>query len=225
MSLLDVAKPCFKSGKPSEDKDLSDEDLKEYKIQMTIQRFYDLIFKTKKWKIKGRLSGNEHYGPMGDNHAWANRRSVASAETEISWKNEKDEIASKQHEIVCCNMYSTTISDDGTVIDTGGNDDGNGSPSSSPVPQGSPSLSIDSGYYDKKTGIVYPHIYLSWSISTSVGGRRDGGKVPKAFNGAISGSVDGIALPMWCTWGPSWEKLPGWTWSGSISVVATREVF
>ena len=237
MSLLKNIAPCFKAGKPTEDKELSVEDRKEYTIKMTLQRYYELAFQTKKWTITGSLSGNEHKGPEGDNNAWRNRRVSISSQSEITQRfSSGDDVddggnsipgedATKQYQIVCCSPFTKLIRDNGTITDTGGSDDGPIESTTNPTSGGAPSLSIQPGYYDKKDGGVYPHICLYWSIATSCGGRRDGGPVPTTFKGKISGSVDGIVLPMWCSWGPSWEYNKGWTWSGAVSVVAVRVAF
>lgn len=225
MSLLKNIAPCFKAGKPTEDDELSAETRKEYTIKMTLQRYYELVFQTKKWTVTGNLSGNEHYGPEGDKNTWANRRASISSESEITWRNEKEEDATKQYQIVCCDHFKKLIRDNGTVTDTAGSDNGPAIPITNSAFGGAPSLQIDPGYYDKKNGDVYPHICLSWSIATSCGGRRDSGPVPTAFKGKISGSVDGIVLPMWVNWTPDWEYKKGWTWSGAVSVVAKRQAF
>jgi hypothetical protein len=216
---------CFKAGKPSEDDKLSAETRKEYTVKMKLQRYYELVFQTKKWTVTGNLSGNEHKGPEGDNNAWANRRALLSSQSEITWRNEKEEDATKQYQIVCCDHFTKLIRDNGTITDTGGSDNGPSPTTTSPAYGGAPRLLIEPGYYDKNTGDVYPHICLYWSIATSCGGRRDGGPVEKAFKGKISGSVDGIVLPMWCAWTPDWEYSKGWTWSGAVSVMAKRQAF
>ena len=221
---------CFKPGKPTEDDELSAEDRKEYTIKMTLQRYYELVYQTKKWTLTGSLSGNEHKGPEGDKQAWANRRASCSSQGEMTWRwstgeeAEKKE-ATKQYQIVCCDYHTKILRDNGTITDTGGDNDGTNDPTTSDAKQGSPTLLINPGYYDKKDGGVYPHICLYWSIATSCGGRRDSGPIPTAFKGKISGSVDGIVLPMWCSWSPDWEYAKGWTWSGAVSVVAVRVAF
>jgi hypothetical protein len=237
VSLLKNIAPCFKAGKPTEDDKLSAETRKEYTIKMTLQRYYELVFQTKKWTITGSLSGNEHKGPEGDKHSWKNRRVSISSQSEITPRfssgddaddggNDTPGVdATKQYEIVCCSPFTKLIRANGTLTDTGGNDDHTDTPSTISTDGGTPSLSIEPGYYDKKTGDVYPHICLSFSIATSCGGRRDSNPVPTAFKGKISGSVDGIVLPMWCSWSPYWEYDKGWTWSGAISVVAVRVAF
>lgn len=225
VSLLEDIAPCFKAGKPTEDDKLSVEDRKEYTIKMTLQRYYELAFQTKKWTITGNLSGNEHKGPAGDKNTWANRRASISSQSEKTQRFSSGVDATKQHQIVCCDPFIKLIRDNGTVTDTGGSDDGPSPTTTTSASGGTPNLQIVPGYYDKKNGDVYPHICLSWSIATSCGGRRDGGPVEKAFKGKISGSVDGIVLPMWCVWTPTWEYDKGWTWSGAISVVAKRQAF
>jgi hypothetical protein len=216
---------CFKAGKPTEDDELSEEDRKEYTIKMTLQRYYEWVYQTKKWTVTGNLSGNEHTGPEGDKNEWHNRRAIISSQSEITWRNEKEEDATKQYQIVCCTPFTNLIRDVGTITDTGGNDDETGEPTTYPAGGGAPSLVIEPGYYDKKNGDVYPHICLFWSIATSCGGRRDNGPAPKALKGKISGSVDGVSLPMWTSWSPAWENRKGWTWSGAVSVVAVRAAF
>jgi len=232
VNLLKNMAPCFKAGKPTEDDELSAEDRKEYTIKMTLQRYYELALQTKKWTVTATMSGNEYKGPEGDKHAWKNRVFAGSSKTEITWRKSgiandaNQEDATKQREIVCCSPgYIKLITDVGNIIDTGGNDDHTDTPETKSNKQGHSTLYIEPGYYDKKTGDVYPHIGLYWSIATSVGGRRDSGPVPTTFKGKISGSVDGIVLPMWCSWSPDWEYDIGWRWSGAISVVATRVAF
>lgn len=225
MSLLRGIAPCFKAGNPAKDDELSKEDRKEYTIKMTLQRYYELAFQTKKWTLTANINGNEHKGPQGEKNAWRDRRITASSEAEITPRFSNGENATKQHQIVCCSPFSKLIRNNGSITDTSGDDDDTAEPSTSSFAQGAASLSIQPGYYDKKDGGVYPHICFYWSIATSCGGRRDSGIVPRVFKGKISGSVDGIVLPMWVTWQPDWERDKGWTWSGSISVMATRVAF
>ena len=225
MSLLKDIAPCFKAGKPTEDDELSAEDRKEYTIKMTLQRYYELAFQTKKWTLTANINGNEHKGPEGEKNAWADRRITASSEAEITPRFGNGENATKQHQIVCCSPFSKLIRNNGSITDTSGNDDDTAEPVTSSAAQGAASLSIQPGYYDKKDGGVYPHICFSWSIATSCGGRRDSGPTPIAFKTKISGSVDGIVLPMWTSWFPAWEGDKGWSWSGSMSLVAVRVAF
>jgi hypothetical protein len=215
-----------------DDDTLSAEDREEYTVKITLQRYYELVFQTKKWTVTGTLSGNEHKGPEGANHAWANRNTSCVSQCVITQRLPGDKgipgkEATKQHEIVCCygNQSYKDIIDEGTMIETYGDDYGTVNEKPVPAAQGTPTLRIEPGYYDIKNGDVYPHICLGWSIATSCGGRRDSGPTPTAFKGKISGSVGGIELPMWCTWHPDWENKPKWTWSGSVSVVAARTPF